>query len=583
MKKIKKLLLTILVTLIIPVRILGEGIIVFNYVYAEENNNNVYIENTPEEPTEVIDEPTEVIDEPTEELTEETDNLCEDESCNKEETIEETPESTIAENEINNDKDISASIRYISHVQDIGWQRYVSNGQLTGTTGRSLRLEAIRINLNTSLGGNIEYSAHVQNIGWQNYVTNDQMAGTTRRSLRLEAIKIRLTGEIAEYYDIYYRAHIENKGWLGWAKNGEGAGSQGMALRLEGLEIKLLPKNDNSITIQNNSFLNKNASITYQAHVQNIGNQNVVSENGIAGTTGRSLRLEALKINLNTSVNGSIEYQSFIERRGWESSKTTNGYFTGTMGQSKAIQLIKINLTGDLANQYDIYYRVHSEVFGWLGWAKNGEIAGVNHYSIEAIQIRLILKADNAKDGLNTARHYIEKISYYPVHYLQRDSRWSNTYYGRYKFGPTGCAPTSMAMAFTGILGHTVLPNEVGNYLYYYTNEYNKKTQGSSGQAIILASNKYNIKLTALKSKDEIISALEEGKIVYGAMGNGKYGKPTYNHAIIFFGYNNNRTTVYDPLIQYDIPESIDLLWNEQSKDPDDYSGGSNFYSLERY
>ena len=55
MKKAKKLLLTILITLIIPVRILGEGIIVFNYVYAEENNNNVYIENTPEEPTEVID------------------------------------------------------------------------------------------------------------------------------------------------------------------------------------------------------------------------------------------------------------------------------------------------------------------------------------------------------------------------------------------------------------------------------------------------------------------------------------------------------------------------------------------------
>ena len=66
-------------------------------------------------------------------------------------------------------------------------------------------------------------------------------------------------------------------------------------------------------------------------------------------------------------------------------------------------------------------------------------------------------------------------------------------------------------------------------------------------------------------------------------MGNGKYGKPTYNHAIVFFGHNNGKTTVYDPLHANDISESIDLLWNEQSTDPDDSSGGSNFYSLERY
>ena len=33
------------------------------------------------------------------------------------------------------------------------------------------------------------------------------MSGTQGRALRLEAIKIRLTGELANKYDIYYRVH----------------------------------------------------------------------------------------------------------------------------------------------------------------------------------------------------------------------------------------------------------------------------------------------------------------------------------------------------------------------------------------
>ena len=581
--KIRKILLTLLVTLIIPVRVFAEGLVVYNYTFNEENNDiNIQEETNPvEEQEEIIEDNNKVEEETIEEQEEVTEEqpevIVEDTKEGEEETTKVEDEEPIPE------KDISANIKYLSHVQDIGWQKQFNNGEIAGTTGKAKRLEALKIYLETALEGNIEYEAHVQDIGWQRTVSNGDLAGTTGRSKRLEAIRIRLTGEIAEYYDIYYRVHIENQGWLGWAKNGESAGSQAMSLRLEAIEIKLLPKNDTSITIQNDSFLYKNAKITYQAHVQDIGYQNVVTENNIAGTTGRSKRLEALKIDLNTSINGNIEYQSYIDRLGWEENYVPNGMFSGTTGQSKAIQLIKINITGDLANQYDIYYRVHSEVYGWLDWAKNGEIAGVNHYSIEAIQIRLIQKADKTKNNLKTIRHYIEKVSYKPVHFLQKDSRWNKQLFGKYRFGATGCAPTSMAMAFTGILGHTILPNEVGSYLYYNTNEFNKKTQGSSGQAIIKASNRYNIKLTSLKDKEEIIEALEEGKIVYAAMGNGKYGKPTYNHAIIFYGYNNNRTTVYDPLIQYDISESIDLLWNEQSKDPDDYSGGSNFYSLERY
>jgi uncharacterized protein YjdB len=39
----------------------------------------------------------------------------------------------------------SPSICYQAHVQNIGWQKQVCNGAVAGTTGRSLRMEAIRI------------------------------------------------------------------------------------------------------------------------------------------------------------------------------------------------------------------------------------------------------------------------------------------------------------------------------------------------------------------------------------------------------------------------------------------------------
>ena len=43
-------------------------------------------------------------------------------------------------------------------------------------------------------------------------------------------------------------------------------------------------------------------------------------------------------------------------------------------------QIIKIKLTGTMANVYDVYYRVHAQNAGWLGWAKNGQESGTEGY-----------------------------------------------------------------------------------------------------------------------------------------------------------------------------------------------------------
>ena len=43
---------------------------------------------------------------------------------------------------------------------------------------------------------------------------------------------------------------------------------------------------------------------------------------------------------------------------------------SGTSGKSLRLEAIQIRLTGEIANAYDVYYRVHIEDKGWLNWAK---------------------------------------------------------------------------------------------------------------------------------------------------------------------------------------------------------------------
>lgn len=149
-----------------------------------------------------------------------------------------------------------AAVQYSTHVQDYGWQNFVADGCMAGTSGESKRLEGIRIQLSNQLyEGNIEYNTHVQDYGWLEYVRNGQVSGTSGESKRLEAIQIRLTGEMAKYYDIYYRVHAETFGWLGWAKNGEPAGSSGFSYRLEGIEIQLVEKGMSSPGSTEDSYI----------------------------------------------------------------------------------------------------------------------------------------------------------------------------------------------------------------------------------------------------------------------------------------------------------------------------------------
>lgn len=124
------------------------------------------------------------------------------------------------------------SIKYQAHIQNIGWQEEKRNGEVAGTEGNSLRLEALAINYDGP--EKLEIEGHIQNIGWQSIRTNGEVVGTIGKELRLEAIKMKIEGK-----HIAYRVHVEGMGWMDWCYDGEVAGTIGRSLRVEAIRIKI--------------------------------------------------------------------------------------------------------------------------------------------------------------------------------------------------------------------------------------------------------------------------------------------------------------------------------------------------------
>jgi len=303
---------------------------------------------------------------------------------------------------VGNDRVAAApgTLSYKCHVQDIGWQDWVGSGVIAGTSGQSLRLEAIRIKLE-GMDGSIEYRTHVQDTGWMNWVASGELSGTSGLSKRLEAIQIRLTGAAADNFDVYYCVHAENTGWMDWAKNGESSGTAGFGYRLEAIKIQLVSKGaaaPGSVTQPYFDLSSSKPEVSYQTHVQDIGWQSYVSNGALSGTTGQGKRLESINIKLEKTMGG-IEYKTHVQDLGWM-DWAADGDLSGTIGQSKRLEAIQIRLTGAVALQYDVYYRVHAQNFGWLDWARNGESAGTAGYGyrLEAIEVLLTAK-DEAAPG----------------------------------------------------------------------------------------------------------------------------------------------------------------------------------------
>lgn len=377
MKKIIKVFFCILTCLIISIP----------QIYAEESKTTKELSGAVEEKKdenveEALDkEKKEVTEEPVEQSGLETIEKPAEVTSNETTELPKTESTSETEEKPDEEPKKEPSICYTTHIQDIGWQNQVKDGEMAGTEGQAKRLEAIKITLKDLSGVKIKYQTHIQDIGWQDWKYDGTLAGTEGQSKRLEAIKIEL--EESDKYSIMYRVHIQDIGWQDWRYDGEKAGTEGQSKRLEAIQIKIVDKQTS-------------ISVNYSVHVQDIGWQNLKTEEKIAGTEGQSKRLEAIKIELLTNIkNLKLKYRVHIQDIGWQDWKDSEE-MAGTEGQSKRLEAIQIKLEN--TQDYSIEYRVHVQDIGWQDWVKDGEISGTEGQSkrLEAIQIRIISKENDS-------------------------------------------------------------------------------------------------------------------------------------------------------------------------------------------
>jgi len=125
---------------------------------------------------------------------------------------------------------------------------------------------------------------------------------------------------------INYRAHCQTYGWMNWTKDGGIAGTTGRAKRMEALQIYTT---DGTVIER------------VEAHMQKIGwkTYEAPSKDTVIGTTGQSRRLEALKIK----TSKPCKMRAHVQNKGWTDWVDCDGKdMIGTTGKSLRLEAIEI-------------------------------------------------------------------------------------------------------------------------------------------------------------------------------------------------------------------------------------------------
>ena len=178
-------------------------------------------------------------------------------------------------------------------------------------------------------------------------------------------------------------------------------------------------------TIRVNAASNDVPTLAYSAHVQGKGWMKGTSagdteskiDNSLAGTEGKSLRLEALKVTFTAPEGVTLKYDAHIQGIGWTgmTAITEANQLIGTEGASKRLEAIRFAVTG--LEGYEIAYRAHVQGEGWQEWKiadeTGSEMAGTTGLSrrIEALEV-LVLKTSNAK-VFNARQEAIAELNEY--------------------------------------------------------------------------------------------------------------------------------------------------------------------------
>ena len=311
----------------------------------------------------------------------------------------------------------------------------------------------------------------------------------------------------------------------------------------------------------------KNSTGKYHVHLYYI--QNDGSRIGI-GTTTTDVEVR----NAMTKTQASIK-----------NVNATNGTYTVAVDQAPQGRQIK-NI------RVAAWSKAHQENLYWYSATPTGmhtEITvSANNHGNEAGNFTTHVYVDykdGGVEGFNLGQTALsprnQKVNPRTTYYSQRDPRWAGKYYGVSNVDQSGCVPTSLAMTFTDILGRTILPTTVADYLYNNTDSFNKGEAGTDSDGIVAATRDWGLKSQLVNGAGGIAEALMAGKHVLAAVGNSQFTSDPYTHELVLHGYDNGRTYVRDP---YNSGNngwySINYLHSIKSKDPMDNKLGAPFFSI---
>ncbi|MBO0470672.1 hypothetical protein JZO66_08945 [Enterococcus sp. DIV0242_7C1] len=195
--------------------------------------------------------------------------------------------------------------------------------------------------------------------------------------------------EAASINDLRFGSHVQDYGDTGFGKDkrfrtiaemgpsGTGSGSVRQSKRMEAM------------------FIKGSTDISINTHVENIGwlSEKLTAKEKSAGVSKRNIK----------GRNTTIYYQA---GRG------------GTAGGALRVEAVEFTLTGSLAQQYDMYYCVHAQDYGWLGWSKaksktedsksTAHKAGTAGLSkrLEAYKVVLVPKGSPAPRNVSGQKNY---------------------------------------------------------------------------------------------------------------------------------------------------------------------------------
>ncbi|MBR3225418.1 MAG: hypothetical protein IKF78_08855 [Atopobiaceae bacterium] len=94
------------------------------------------------------------------------------------------------------------------------------------------------------------------------------------------------------------------------------------------------------------------------------------------------------------TVSGGVEYRDHVQLKGRDKTWDRDGALAGTTGQARRLEAVRVSLTGVAAKDgnYSVWYRVHSQSYGWLGMAHDGQEAGTTGLAkrAEAIDVQVL-------------------------------------------------------------------------------------------------------------------------------------------------------------------------------------------------